>query len=302
MTVPLLFRLGQAFEIDLKDFAEDAAARLAAEMVEIFADPLFADRSISQWEIRDFVTAAPNAATALSTLYAAYRRMWENVQVMASELGEDDLAGAAEVRVSPLDGVRDFQEASGNHFSEIEEAAEALWDGVALDGHDLGRGLTDRLAKTHGVKVRIMPVDVMAGILRRFDVHRRRVLLSEALLPSGRVFQLAVQLAFLEQGALIDQLIARAAFKHPETETLLRIALAGYFAGALMMPYARFLESARELRYDIDLMGRRFGASFEQVCHRLTTLQRSNARGVPFFFIRVDNAGNVSKRLSAGGW
>ena len=79
------------------------------------------------------------------------------------------------------------------------------------------------------------------------------------------------------------------------------MTLAGYFAAAVMMPYDAFLEAAKELRYDLDLLGRRFGASFEQVCHRLTSLNAPTARGIPFFFVRIDDAGNISKRLAAGG-
>jgi predicted transcriptional regulator/DNA-binding XRE family transcriptional regulator len=302
VTVPLLFRLGQTFDVDLKAFAEDESARLAAELVEVFHDPLFADERISQREIRDLVASGPNAASAFVALYAAYRRLWETTQVLASEVDDSTLSRTAEIGVSPLDEVRDVQEQTGNHFAELEAAAEALWRDAGLVRDELQRGLIARLGEAHGVKVRLMPAAVMGDIHRRFDAHRGQLLLSEALLPSGRTFQLAVQIAFLEHGPAIDTIIARAQPRHDETRTLLRIALAGYFAGAVMMPYESFLESARELRHDIELLRRRFWASFEQVCHRLTTLQRPGARGVPFFFIRVDNAGNVSKRLSGGGW
>ncbi|MDP1068811.1 short-chain fatty acyl-CoA regulator family protein, partial [Klebsiella pneumoniae] len=84
-----------------------------------------------------------------------------------------------------------------------------------------------------------------------------------------------------------------------EAAALARIGLASYFAGALVLPYGRFLAAAQELRYDIALLARRFGVSFETVCHRLSTLQRREASGVPFFFVRVDRAGNISKRQSA---
>ena len=120
-------------------------------------------------------------------------------------------------------------------------------------------------------------------------------------MPS-RKFQLAVQLAISSNGELLDRLVAKAKLSSPEAEKLLRIGLAGYFAGAVLMPYDAFLASAKELRYDIEILQNRFGVSFEQVCHRLTTLQRRAARGVPFFFIRIDHAGNISKRLSGAGF
>ena len=105
-------------------------------------------------------------------------------------------------------------------------------------------------------------------------------------------------MAALTQQDTIDTLVARA--ESPEIADTLRNTLNGYFAAAVMMPYRPFLDAARKLRYDLDLLGRRFGVSFEQVCHRLTTLNRPSDRGIPFFFIRIDPAGNVSKRLSVG--
>ncbi len=114
------------------------------------------------------------------------------------------------------------------------------------------------------------------------------------------MFQVAFQLALLEGAALIDEILERSGEREDAVRRLFRISLANYFAAAVIMPYGRFHEAAEALAYDIGLLGQRFGASFEQVCHRLTTLQRQTARGVPFFMLRVDHAGNVSKRFSSG--
>jgi predicted transcriptional regulator len=65
------------------------------------------------------------------------------------------------------------------------------------------------------------------------------------------------------------------------------------------MPYERYRAEARRVRHDIDRLSRVFGISFEQACHRLSTLQRPGAAGVPFYFCRVDMAGNITKRHSA---
>jgi predicted transcriptional regulator len=100
----------------------------------------------------------------------------------------------------------------------------------------------------------------------------------------------------------VDAALAEAAPSSPEAEALIRIGLLNYAAGALLMPYAPFLEAARDLRHDIEALAARFGVSFEQACHRLSTLQRQGARGIPFFFLRADPAGNVGKRFSAAGF
>jgi predicted transcriptional regulator len=140
----------------------------------------------------------------------------------------------------------------------------------------------------------------MAGAFRRHDRHRQQILISEALDQASRVFQLALQLALIEGRTLLDEAVNKAAFETDAGRRLARATLANYLAGAMMMPYGRFLKSAEELSYDIEALARRFGASFEQVAHRLTTLQRPGSEGVPFFFLRIDAAGNVSKRFSGG--
>lgn len=300
VTVPLLFRLGQAFEIDLKAFAEDEEAQLAAGLKEAFADPLFEQDRPRDADLRELAAASPAAAQAVLTLYRAYRSMREDAQAIAERMVDrpQSLEGVA----SPLDEVRDFQQAMNNHIPELEAAAEELWAGGGIEADDVPRGLARHLEAAHGVSVRVMPADVMGEALRRYDYHRRRVLLSEALAPASRAFQLAAQAALLGRRELLDRLVEKAKLGSPEAQRLARAGLAAYFAGAVLMPYDRFREAAAELRHDVSLLERRFGAGFEQVCHRLTTLQRPGARGVPFFFIRVDRAGNVSKRLDGGGF
>jgi len=160
--------------------------------------------------------------------------------------------------------------------------------------------LTTRLREKHSTMVRIMPVDVMRETLRRWDRHRRQLLISELVDGPGRAFQLAIQIGLSEGSAVIDGIVARGGPLDDTPRKLYRITLANYFAAAVMMPYQAFHSAAETLGYDLQVLGQRFNVGQEQICHRLTTLQRPNARGVPFFMLRVDNAGNVSKRFSSG--
>jgi predicted transcriptional regulator len=121
------------------------------------------------------------------------------------------------------------------------------------------------------------------------------------LATRSRTFQLAHQIAVMTEGPLMDRIMADGRLTTDESRGLARVTLANYFAGAVLMPYATFLEAAKQERYDIDVLGRRFRVGFEQVCHRLTTLRRPGAEGVPFHMIRIDVAGNISKRFSASG-
>ena len=196
--------------------------------------------------------------------------------------------------------MRAILQESRNHFPELDELAESFASDLALEGPEPFHVMAERLRARHGIRVRLLPVDVMGERLRFYDLHRRQLLISELMDGPGRTFQVAYQLAISEHGALVNALCARLEPADDTARRLLRVTLANYFAGAVMMPYSRVREAAEATGYDLEVLAARFGASFEQVAHRLTTLSRPTARGVPFFLMRVDIAGNVSKRFSAG--
>jgi hypothetical protein len=162
-------------------------------------------------------------------------------------------------------------------------------------------GLRGWLGK-QGVRVRLLPPDVMMGSLRRFDRHNQQLLLADTLDGASRDYQMAVHVAHSIMRSEISRIVREQAFGDPTTEALVRRALAAYAAAALLMPYGEFVRAVQARRYDIEALSRQFGASFEQVAHRLTTSQRPGEAGVPFFFIRVDEAGNISKRLDGAGF
>ena len=302
VSVSFLINLGQAFDVDLKEFAEDDEARYAVELGEVFSDSLFEDDGIGNAEIQELVACAPNAAQSIVKLYQMYRQTWETAQHQAYASGLRENAISPERHASPIDQVRDLLQQRSNHFEILETIADDLWADGTLTQGEVYRGLSIRLKDELGVQTKVMPVSVLGDVLRQYDHHRKRILMSEANLPEDRAFQIAVQYALLMHGNALDDIVGEADLSSNEARDLLRYVLANYLAGALIMPYEPFFAAAQEMRYDIVLLRRRFGASFEGVCHRLTSLQRSGMRGVSFFFLRVDNAGNVSKRLSGGGF
>jgi predicted transcriptional regulator len=229
-------------------------------------------------------------------LYRAYldqRRLSELGAAARPEEG----AEAASLTL-PSDWVRDFIQAQKNHFVELEDAADGVSGDMDAEPQEFAWAARERLQKKHNIQVRVVPVEVLPESVRRFDHHRRRLLLSEALSGEGRSFSLAYQLALLEQRDLLDRLVDRAGPPDRPTRNLLKVSLGNYLAAAVLMPYVAFHEAAERTSYDIDLIRTRFGVSFEQACHRLTTLARPGARGVPFFMMRVDSAGNISKRFA----
>ncbi len=302
ITVPLLLKLGESFDIDLQDFARDEEEQRVAGLREVCADPLFKGVHVSEAELREATTHAPNLAQAMLTLYRAHRSSREEVRVLAEAVtsGERLQSGAeaSRARVFPAEEVRDFFQAHDNHFPELEAAAEELWRDGSLEIGQVWAGLSAHLQAGLGIRAKVLPMDVMVGATRRYDRHSRRILLSEMLAPHSRTFHIANQLAYLRHGPLLDGIVNGTAFMNEDARRLARAGLANYYAAAVIMPYDRFLKAARELRYDVEILSSRFGTSFEQSCHRLTTLQRPGAKGVPFFLIRVDKAGNVSKRFA----
>lgn len=303
VTVPILFRLGQTYDVDLRDISEDDSARLTAHLSEVLADPVLEGVSMSRRDIHQLANQHPNAANAFLSLHRAYEAMRE-----AARFGDQISQQSRAPR--PLDAVRRILESQANHFPEIEESAEGFLSTLQaqISGDNLLQSgakpamLIAYLEQNYGVKTRIMPQSVMGSVLREFDMHRGRLLLSESLKEPQRIFQIITQIAQLGFRDVVDKVIDKVArSQDEETQTLLRMALFSYFAGAVMMPYSGFAAAARELRHDIDALGNRFTATFEQVCHRLTSLNRPSDRGIPFFFLRVDEAGYISKRLSAGG-
>ena len=201
----------------------------------------------------------------------------------------------------PYEEVRDFFYAHHNYVPALEDASERLGAEASLVPGDMSGRLARRLEAKHGVRVVTDDEsdDDASPTLRRYDTSTRVLRLPRYLRPGQRAFQMAAQLAFLELGDLLRDLAHGAQLTSDEARALARIGLASYFAGALLCPYERFLERAEALSYDIDRLSTAFGVGFEPICHRLSTLQRPDARGVPFFFVRVDRAGNISKRQSA---
>ena len=298
VTVPLLLKIGQTFDVDLQSFAADDGTRLVTALQEVFGDPLFDGGDIARDDLLAMAGDAPGAARGVLTLYRAYRDLREARELADSEAA-DRHQGEQPGGGSALDTLRDLFDDHHNFFPDLENAAEEIWQAGRLELGNLYQGLSDHLDRALGVRVRLMPIEVMGPIRRRYDRHGRRVLLSEMLTTSGRIFQLAQQVALLKYGPLLDRLAETAGVASDDARTLARLGLANYLAGAVMMPYDRFYRAALAVRCDLEILQHRFSASFEQVCHRLTTLQRPGAKGVPFFMIRVDKAGNVSKRFSA---
>jgi XRE family transcriptional regulator, fatty acid utilization regulator len=290
VTAQVLLRLADVYDVELKGFAAEGPDGTGPEqLAEIFSDPMFSDLGIPRYELLEVADNAPAVADAVSRLYAAL------IEMRRQPPGEDDTDGGSPI--TPETWVRDLIQAQRNHFPYLEEAAETL-AGALGDTLHLAEPLRRRLREGFGIEARIVPPELLDGASQHYDLHRKRLMLSELLRAESRTFALAYQLALMEFRPLIARMIESAAPPDVPTRRLLHMSLANYAAGAIMMPYDAFLAAAERHRYDIDRLCAEFGASVEQVSHRLTTLSRTGAKGVPFFMLRVDSAGNISKRFA----
>jgi len=305
ITAAVLLKLAQRFAVDVSSFSQDDESRLLSDVMEALSDPLFDVHGIKAAEVRDVVGASPAIAQAVLTLYQAARRSHAAQSPSEAEAMASVESAPGELSYlpggMPSEEVSDFLHSNNNYFDELERAAETLWKQNNLALENLYQGLVKVLSDRFAVAVDVLSSDAMDSTLREYNPMERRLRISEMLPLASRIFQLASQIALLGCDEEIRSLTARGRFTSPESEALTRSALSNYFAAAVMMPYRRFLDAATDTRHELDVLQHRFGASFEQICHRLTTLRRPNEEGIPFHLIRVDVAGNISKRFNGSG-
>ena len=295
VSVSVLLRLFEVYGVDWRAIAEDDSPALLADLRAVMQDPLLAEGAPDLAQMRAALVHSP----ALVQSFLRLHRAWSAATDQLLALSEGD---ATAVATSPEAAVHGAFRRNRNHFPALEEAAEAFWAGAAPERDEVYGALKRRLLDRSGVRVRLVRVEDLPGTLRRYDAGRGEILLSEALDHINRVFQLVHMAGLLECREAIDGLVARAGIEDARGTARMRVELANYFAAAVLMPYDAFLAEARATKYDLDHIATRFGVSFEQACHRATTLQRDGAQGVPFFFLRIDKGGNVTKRFNATGF
>ena len=299
LTVPVLLRITEAFGVDTEFFANNDTARLVADVREALLDEAVAAQATTS-ELNELATNLPAVAQALVKLHRSYRNAVETTALLVTENGMG-LHGSAAAPL-PHEEVRDFFYERENYVGELDERAERMAAEIRLTAGTVHNTLQDRLTEHYGVQVTTEGIDEERGQQHRYEPDARVLRMAPTLRMGQRAFRMASQIALLEYDDLITQLADSGSFSGPAARSLARVGLANYFAGALTLPYGPFLSAAERHRYDIERLCDLFGVGFETVCHRLSTMQRPKMRGVPFSFVRVDRAGNMSKRQSAAGF
>ena len=294
LSVKVLMALTDAYGVDWRNLVNDSEITHLADLRAAVRDPIFSSDAPDLQEMRAAIDHAPKLVDLFLQLYQNHGTLRENMRNITAGAS----AGEAMMK-SPETAIYDFFRDHSNHFSSLETAADQARSAVGGRQDEIYSNLKRHLKNAYGIDVTVSALDEMPDTLRFFEEEAGRVRLSEALDQINRNFQLAHVLALVSCGVLLDQLSQDAQIPTDMGQARCRVELANYFAAAFLMPYDQILETARKTAYDIDRIATNFGVSFEQACQRLTTLQRKGAQGVPFFFLRIDKAGNVTKRFNA---
>ncbi|SHK00547.1 hypothetical protein SAMN05444000_1172 [Shimia gijangensis] len=289
VSTTVVLALAQEFGLDVTELSTGDSERLVSDMREAMADPVLAENTAPLADLRLTASNAPALARAFLELHRAYRQTHERLASLDEALGREDV----QMQPSPWDEVRDFFHYCDNYIDAVDHAAENFANRAVAEGGI--RPATIRALSAKGISVEFADKDP----LRHYDPETRTLYLSSRAVSETQTFQMLLQVALLQADKLLEATLDLARFQTDAARAIAKIGLANYFAGAAMMPYGKFLQAARDTRHDLEVLANRFGASIEQVAHRLSTMQRPGAKGIPFFFVRVDQAGTITKRHSA---
>ncbi len=297
LSIQVLMRISQVYGVDWRDLVEDDTPGKLADLRSMLQDPVFDDARPDLHELRAALDHSPTLARSVVTLYDNYRKLTDRLMSARDAAAQEDVG--AMLAATPEAVVHDLFRKNRNHFAQVEDIADGFFEGTEVAADEVYFYLKSRLGDRLAIKVLTVPASELPGTLRSYDPSKNTLLLSEALDYPNRIFQLAHMIGLLEFGSVIDTIISGSGINGARNQARCRVELANYLAAAVLMPYDAFIDEARQCRYDLDHLAARFGVSLEQACHRVTTLQREGNQGVPFFFLRIDKAGNVTKRFNA---
>ena len=306
--LPLLLGALEIYGVGMEEFmASLGEPRVDEGLARLLDEPLLKTLNLSRQELAS-LGAEPRVATTITALFNLYKNTRGKLDHLLADLARrerDDTAGDGPhaFDYSPFDEVTDFLEANGNYFPSLEDRADAFRAEAGLPDRVTTAGLVRALRERLDVDVELVDQGETSSVIRRFDREAGTLRISVDVPAHRRKFQLAhtIGLHLIDDEDLHEAILGDHALRHGETGRLLKIHLANYLAGALLLPYGPFHEQVLRTRYDVDRVATIFTSSYETVAHRLCNLGDPKRRGVPFHFLRVDVAGNISKRYSATG-
>jgi len=303
ITVPILLKVAKLFNIELSELTNDYNKQLNSDLMDIFSDNIFEEHELKNNDIKDFCVNTPIVGDAVRTLYDKYLQNKKDLGELADQMisVKQEISDTVGSEKSSADFISDMLQSNNNYFSDIEEISEKELPAIDFNNGNRLRSMIDFLEKKFSIKIKFEEENLQNNFVKKYIAEKKILKISNALSRESKEFLIAHQLGLIIGKDSIEAKLEKEGITDNNTLALGKTVLANYFASCLLMPYDNFLKYSKKQRYDIDMLSNRFETSFEQVCHRLTTLQKPGSEGIPFHFMRVDIAGNVSKRFSLSG-
>ena len=303
ITVPILLKVAKLFNIELSELTNDYNKQLNSDLMDIFSDNIFEEHELKNNDIKDFCVNSPIVGDAVRTLYDKYLQNKKDLGELADQMisVKQEISDTVGSEKSSADFISDMLQSNNNYFSDIEEISEKELPAIDFDNGNRLRSMINFLEKKFSIKIKFEEENLQNNFVKKYIAEKKILKISNALSRESKEFLIAHQLGLIIGKDSIEAKLEKEGITDNNTLALGKTVLANYFASCLLMPYDNFLKYSKKHRYDIDMLSNRFETSFEQVCHRLTTLQKPGNKGIPFHFMRVDIAGNVSKRFSLSG-
>ncbi|PPR26746.1 MAG: hypothetical protein CFH34_00768, partial [Alphaproteobacteria bacterium MarineAlpha9_Bin4] len=303
ITVPLLIKVAKLFNIELSDLTSDYNKQLNSDLIDIFSDNLFEEHDLKNIDVKEFSMNSPIIGDAVRSLYKKYLQNRKDLALLSDQMisVKQDISDTVGSDISSADLVSDILQSNNNFFPELEDIAAAEVNLLDMKLGNRFKSMIAYLKEKFSINVDLADEGFVENFSKRFYKEEKLLKISNTLSRESKEFMIAQQIGLLVAGDAIEKQLKLKGALDENSLALGRTVLANYFASALLMPYDLFWQTAEKCRYDIDILCNRFDTSFEQVCHRLTTLQKEDKKGIPFHFMRVDIAGNVSKRFSISG-
>ncbi len=303
ITIDLLFRVAEFFNIELSQLTNDYNRQLNSDLVDIFSDSLFEEHDLKSEDLKEFTMNSPLIGDAVRILYDKYVRNRKDLVLLADQMisVKQDLSDTAESFSSSAEIISDMLQSNSNYFPKLEDISLSAANRINMTIGNKLNNMIKFLKDNFSISVKFPDYSVEASFSKKFIADKKILEISNTLNRESKEFLVAHQIGLLVAREQINEQLYIDKIEDKNTKALGRNVLANYFASSLLMPYDNFWKIAEKNRYDIDILVNRFDTSFEQVAHRLTTLQKDSQKGIPFHFMRVDIAGNVSKRFSLSG-
>ena len=295
----LLLKICQELKIELSDLTSKSDLNLANNISELLDDKLFEDLDILGPEVQDLVNTNPKIARALIKLGDNYKQKDHEIVSKVENLSGKMIDNRR--NSFPGEVVSDFLQENKNYFAKLEEFANNVFEKIQTNNRSTYIGLCNFLKSEYGITVKDVIPKEGRSFSKIFNKEKKELLLSDYVALETKKLYAAAQIA--QEGAIreINEYLSKFSFPSEESKKLTKVSLLNYCGAAILMPYKQFHTECIKQKYDLELLQNTFATTFEQIAHRVTTLQDPKLPGIPFHFLRVDIAGNISKRFSLSG-